>query len=453
MDMLVNKVSKRTLYFQMKIVVAYLIFTLFLYVVGPFAWVTYSPVVFWTLNITYILVFIIGWHIGIRNKSATYIWREYDDNRELLILKYLITVNFVYELLNAYRRVQARSVSISGLITSIMTRASNMGASYNEYIEVTSESSDGFGGTIGTYFLFFIGFFAFNITIMGVVYFKKLSKYNKVMVILTYTVIIGQFLAIGTNIGIFRIILIFVVLYGISVAKGRYTKVRVKRKRTRRQKIRLLSLTIAGVVGVLVLFDKTMQSRGGILFWQTSVYNVGGIGIDRDSVLFKVLPPTFHMLLVSISSYLCQGYYGMSLSLRVPWAPCYGMGYSRALQGMLRDYIPVIYENSYQYRVQQFGWKEGVQWHTMYSWFANDVSYVGVILIMFLIGLLFASAYKESLTTNNPYAKMLIYYMAQLAFFIPCNNQLFQATYIMFPFIINLILWIVTRSHRIVINV
>ena len=48
-----------------KIFVPYWIFTLVLYAFGPLDWVTYHPVIFWTLNILFIIAFIIGWQVEI----------------------------------------------------------------------------------------------------------------------------------------------------------------------------------------------------------------------------------------------------------------------------------------------------------------------------------------------------------------------------------------------------
>jgi len=189
-------------------------------------------------------------------------------------------------------------------------------------------------------------------------------------------------------------------------------------------------------------------SRGGILFWNSSSYNIGGRGINRDSVFFKILPSGFHRLLVSLSAYLSQGYYGMSLTLRVNWIPMFGLGSSKAIQEMCSIFFPSIGEWTYQARISEFGWDDYTRWHSMYSWFANDVSYLGVIVIMFIYGFIFARCYKDCIKTNNPFAQLMVYYMFVMAVFLPCNNQIFQSIYLFFSFITVFLGWIFTRGRK-----
>lgn len=437
-----NKMLKTPL----KIIIGYLAFTLVLYVLGPFNWVTYHPIVFWLLNLAFLAAFIIGWNCGLRTYVTNY---QFEDDCATHItnnLRFLITINFLYELINSFRRFRLSSFSVGTLLRSIIAGLGDMGGSYRDFQSSINDISVGaLGGTAVTLFNLIWAFIAFNILILGIMYFKKLSLYNKVILSLTIALIVVEYIATGTNIGVFRILLIFVTLFFIRVVRGGF---HLRGSINKKNKRRLIMLSIVAVIVALTLFDQIMKSRGGILLWQTGYYNVGGIYLNRDSVIFKYMPVSLHMLLIALSSYLCQGYYGMSLSLRIPWEPGYGVGHSMAIMNLLGDAVKIPHENTYQYRVSAFGWQEGVQWHTMYSWFANDISYIGVIFIMFIIGLVFSMAYRDAVLTNNPYAKLVTYYMMLLAVFIPCNNQLFQSTYTMFAFFTALFLWLTTRGRK-----
>ena len=87
-----------------------------------------------------------------------------------------------------------------------------------------------------------------------------------------------------------------------------------------------------------------------------------------------------------------------------------------------------------------------VQWHTMYSWIANDFSYIGVIFIMAVLGFLFAKVYKDCMNDNNPFAYLMLYYLVLMAVFLPCNNQVFQSTYVLFSFILVFVKWLLSRK-------
>ena len=126
----------------------------------------------------------------------------------------------------------------------------------------------------------------------------------------------------------------------------------------------------------------------------------------------------------------------------------FGLGSCKVIQELLSTVLPSIADWTYQARITEFGWDDYMQWHTMYSWFANDVSYLGVIAVMFIFGLVFARCYKDSITTENPFANLMVYYMFLMAIFAPCNNQIFQTRDIFFSFITVFLGWICTRGRK-----
>lgn len=443
--------SKKFLYLPITVIVAYLAFTLILYVAGPFKWVTYHPLLFWSLQVLYIAALLYGWMIGIRTSVSNHQWEEWDSKRCADMISPLISVNFMYELINALRRFSITTFDIRKLLQAILTGATSMGSAYNTLQAGVDQTSAGaLGGMAVTLFNLCWAFFAFNVFILGFILFKNLSTYSKAVQLLTTGLIIGEYLGTGTNIGVFRVILIFVILYLIRVIrKNRASLPSGSKTKKKNNTYKVFIFAAVAAVFVLALFSRIMQSRGGILLWQSNTYNVGGIYLNKNSVFFKILPSGLFMLLIALSGYLCQGYYGMSLCMRVPWEPGAGIGHSMALINLFDRVSTVAHVSSYQYRIAElFGWEEGVRWHSMYSWIANDLTFWGVIPIMFFIGMLYAMAYKDAVITNNPYAKVVTYYFTLLSIFIPCNNQLFQSTYTYFAFVSALILWLGTRGRK-----
>lgn len=423
----------------------YWAFTLLLYAFGPFNWITYKPVLFWTLNVSYLFAFLLGWVTSKRLSSSDfhYQWTESDDSILVRRIGIFLIINLFYEILTILRAFLFSSFDLIGLFNRMMKGVSDMGSSYNSFQEGVNASSSGVvGGMIVTVLSYFWDFFAFSTFLFGILFFKKLKLYQKILVIITVLLELISYLARGTNIGVFRVVLAFITFYYISYLR----KVSNNPVKGRNKTVILISAGIIFVLIVIILFDKIMKSRGGIAFWQTESYNVGGVHINPHSVFFKILPSGLHQLLVSLSSYLTQGFYGMSLTLRVPWIPMYGIGFSSGLQNLINNFIPDIAINSYQIRIEQFGWDSYIQWHSMYSWFANDISYFGVIPLMGIYGFLFKKALHDSIELNNPYAKLMTYFMVLIAFFLPCNNQIAQSTYTLFAFIYVLIKWQLTKK-------
>ena len=427
----------------------YLSCTLILYETGPLDWITYKPVSFWTLQIVYILMLVLGWYVGIkRTYTATNMWTLKREQKVIRILSLFVKVNFFYEWINLFRKFNMSSFDVSALFRKIFYGLFNMGGSYNMLQDSigTTDSSQIVGGMFVTLLNYVWDFVAFIVVLLGGYYFKKLHVLDKVIYGLTCIIILVSYISTGTNIGVFRLFLAVIVFGMMKVLRGEYS---VDYKKWRRKKKIVLYLAIALIVFMTVLFDKIMKSRGGILLWDTADYNISGIGIDRDSILFKLVPPQFYMLLISATSYLTQGYYGMSVCLRLEWMPAFGFGHSMFLVKMFSEYVTdLIRQRTYQNRAAVFGWEEDLRWHSIYTWLANDVSFVGVIAVMFLIGCFFAMAYKDCIRTNNPFAYIMVYFFVLLVFFIPCNNQIFQSAYVMFSFYTALILWLCTRGRK-----
>jgi hypothetical protein len=443
---LYSRRQRRILQFPILLVIIYLAFTLVLYALGPFAWVTYKPVSFWTLQVSYIGMLYLGYQFGLRwsEKEQT----EWQTNEDCALIKWmnlLVWFNLIFVIVNLFRGYCYNSFDFPGLINNITYGIQHMGNSYSIYQSriSTIPSNQILGGQAVTFVNYIWEFIAFDILLLGILYIKKVSKPTCVCLLITYFVIIIYFISIGTNIGVFRIILAVVLFY---ILKQENKHFYIDKGTSKKGILTIIVLVFLAISIVIVYFVTTMKSRGGILQWNSDSYNVGGIPLNRDSIFFKLLPSSLYIPLISLSRYLTSGYYGFSLCLRLPWIPTFGLGSSLQLVDIISEHFFDVRTRTYQYRAMQFGWDDRIQWHSMYSWIANDFSFIGVIFILFIFGFVFALAYKDSLTKKNPFAKVIVYYFIFAAIFIPCNNQIIQTTYVLFSFITMFVCWILTRN-------
>jgi hypothetical protein len=67
-----------------------------------------------------------------------------------------------------------------------------------------------------------------------------------------------------------------------------------------------------------------------------------------------------------------------------------------------------------------------VYWSTFFTHPASDISFPGVVVLMALIGYLFGSSWRDTLTRGDPLACTVFFYLCILVFYLPANNQLFQ---------------------------
>ena len=125
----------------------------------------------------------------------------------------------------------------------------------------------------------------------------------------------------------------------------------------------------------------------------------------------------------------------MALALSLDWIPTWGTGFSSFIRNNLQELFNIdLIKFSYQGRAEKFGWGANRNWHTGYTWFANDVSFIGVIFLMFIIGWLLARMYKDSVENRNPFACVIFGIMLMQVLFLSCNNKIFAdaSTFITF---------------------
>lgn len=251
----------------------------------------------------------------------------------------------------------------------------------------------------------------------------------KIKVIIFWGIIINllSWFLIGTNKGFFDIAIIGIIyfLYKVSnIVKSDFLNI----------KFYFSGLfPIVLLILALYYFNLSTESRIGQVTYSTST----GLSINQNSILYNITPDFLKNLLVMISSYLTQGYYGLSLAMEEDFNSTLFIGSSTFLSNFFENYLGISYFNNYSYpaKIEYLGWDKYVNWHTAYTWFASDVSFYGVPLIMMLFGFLLCVFWKEGLT-GNVNSMVLFVIIMMLIFYIPANNQIFSfpGTFITFYF-------------------
>ena len=152
-----------------KIFLVYWSFTLILYAFGPFNWVTYKPVLFWTLNILYIVAFLLGWIFGRNISTGGY--RKWEDTDDIYLIKkigVMIYINLFYEIINLFRTFLFSKFDIVGLTARLASGIKDMGNSYNDYQDSigTIEGAKVVGGVFITLFNYIWEIWAFSAVLL-----------------------------------------------------------------------------------------------------------------------------------------------------------------------------------------------------------------------------------------------------------------------------------------------
>ena len=101
-----------------------------------------------------------------------------------------------------------------------------------------------------------------------------------------------------------------------------------------------------------------------------------------------------------------------------------------------------------------YPWSSTLNWHTAYTWFANDFSFLGTIILMFFIGLYFGIVVNKALTARNTKIFIALFTtMMVMFFYFPMNNQIFNdPNSFMGVFGLNLVWFLKNNNIRITIN-
>ena len=205
-----------------------------------------------------------------------------------------------------------------------------------------------------------------------------------------------------------------------------------------------------------MFFLLSLVTGGLWYFFYTRLARYGGefpIGtVGWSSALWGFALPEFVEYAIAIFiGYLCQGYYGLSGCLELPFVWSWGLGHSDVLSryagnfigdpGFFRDLTyPVRYEAVSGYRV-------GHHWHTIYPWLASDVTFAGALAVVGGFGWLFARSWRDLVDKRNPFAAAFFSQILLLMFFIPMHSSRLAWSEELISFWGLLILWQTTSSR------
>lgn len=256
---------------------------------------------------------------------------------------------------------------------------------------------------------------------LGVANWKKLRKWLKVIVVLTIITEALAWLGIGTRKGLFDII---VITFFLLIANHQdWITNRIKKN-----KLITITLVVFGVF--MVYFVVSTASRSGYNYNEINEAAV----VQEIKPIYKDMPDWLLYSYCNITSYLCQGYYALSKGLEIGIRPITfgGSGWFTIMLMNKLGYDPE--PDIYMVALEQFGIDRHINWHTIYLWLANDVSFIGVPFIIFIIGLLFARSWLDVIYGKNQVAYPFFSLMLIMVFYFYANNQVLSFSFVAFFF-------------------
>jgi hypothetical protein len=276
---------------------------------------------------------------------------------------------------------------------------------------------------------------------LTVFYWNGLSRRMRIGGIVSILGTVALFISMGTNKAIADTVLLVPCLVFAAYCAGRI-------KLSRQKILRIGAASLLAFLLFLAYFGFAVSSRQGSPVTEGYLLSAH-THVDEDNFLVRSLPPPAATVLIALDIYITQGYYALSLSLQEPFVPMYGVGNSMFLyrQAARITGNARIAELPYPARIEKYGWDAQGLWSSIYPWIASDVSFPGTLVVIFLIGRLFAQSWLDTLGGNNPLAVAMFSIFVIMLFYFPANNQMLQSGEGLTAFWGTLILWRRSRGR------
>lgn len=407
----------------------YLVSTIVLFEFGPIKFPTNNKRTLYLFLFLYHLFFIIGYIIIPKkfkfrdNNIMNRINMNFCKYKNFIISSLLLLVIF-YSTMSIIRI--SGGISFMNLVDKIFYSFSNFADVYKENM------SNNYGSSIITSSSTLLSSVYYMGIPLAVYFHKDLRIYNKILLYIAIFFEGSSYIIKGTNIGMFNLAIIIATVILIK-PDIKFKKMPVKK------------ILIYGVVPFLFIsyfINVTSSRMGGGINLPSTLFN---IPIDHNNFIFKFLPQELWYGVVMIISYISQGYYGMSLAFDYSFNPTFGFGSGYFMIENFSGILDVdIFSNTYQSKMS-YVWDSRINWHTAYTWFANDVSFIGVIFIMILLGAFLYFIINDA-KKGNIFAISLLPLYTIMTIFLSANNVILSTPTFFMPFVFINTLWLITKD-------
>lgn len=174
----------------------------------------------------------------------------------------------------------------------------------------------------------------------------------------------------------------------------------------------------------------------------------GSTYYDLNNIVFKIFGPTLGFGIGSVLSYVSGGYYGLSLTLKMPFVWTYGIGSSYFLCLISEKIFGYsIYEKTYLGRLQEVGRDGLTSWNTIFPWLASDFTFFGALLIFVVLGYFITTVWYEVIRYKNPVSIVMFATLCLGICYLPANNQLFHGIDSFISTVLTFVWWLLCHKQ------
>jgi hypothetical protein len=421
-----------------RLVLGYVGATVFAFAFGPFDW----PVESWPLLLGFLTATMVALWLGFRWTVAGHAaGATFDGWRQVIVFGAAASVIILFV---------AAPVYTGRMPWEVLSALRDQGAAYDamqEQLELTA-------GTRGPIALARILTWplVFAVLPFGVLYWGAMGAGLRALVLTTIGSIVVSSILRGTDREIADLITVVAAAGLVLLARKM-----VFERLTWRALVRRYSAAI--VVGLVMigvaasLFAQRKEERfivQNLLCLGQAEQFPTGVCADFDHPSLALLDEQTRFPTAIAIAYFTQGYYGLSMALSLDdFRSTWGLGNApfamAAYVSLTGD--EALYENSYTFRLRDFGWSDQRQWSTMFPWIANDISFPMVPVFMLLIGLIFGAAWRDAVFARNPCAVVVFALLMLMMVYLPANSQVTLVPDHLFALIVWICIWRYARRR------
>lgn len=394
-----------------------LIYLLLTYALFSFSAISTGVDNFFTLTIFVLSAYLclyLGYHYSIQTTYKKIIAFKEITIIQIKKVRIIFLVGSIYLLLWGINQINDfGGTSIAEIWNTVTNPGAAYGAKFQTYEERIIEQSV---NRITQILVLFSIIFTISVPVIAA-YWKYMQSKIKIAAVIGIFTYVVAFLYIGTQKGLGDILL-------LTFAGWSVLKIRNPKKSTNPKKMRTL-IVISIIFSAIILYMILNQASRVTEFGLTTTLMTKDIVI-ADTFVASIFGENFATGFYLLLGYPTHGYLGLSHNLSQDFIFSYGAGFSQAFESYRYQYLGGD-DNlflTYPYRTEAItGWPAGMYWATAFPWFASDLSFWGVLPLMFLIGMLFARTWLACLYDMDVVSLGILGQLFIFVAFLPANNQ------------------------------
>lgn len=408
-------------------VVGFNLLTLAVFLTAPVTWVTSHLDDLCILVLCSQVAIFLGYQLGQRTGFARAADTRVPFFRGRTLVNLLFTVYVLTFLVSYAYKMEVSPLDVSGMVSRLINGILDPRRGYFGSLERSGN------GPVRWSVFFSIAVFNQLFFVAGFLYWKRLGPARKVVFALLAGLELLYWVATATAFGVVSMATTLGLASLFSAKPGR------RSFRTFVANAILLMVLLSGSIG---FFSYNLYRRANFTEIDITQFDIAGMPVRGDAPTLVLVPKPLQQAYIKVVLYMGQGYYHATRAMDHEFRWTKFLGSNGSLIALAERLGVDVWNDTYMHRLQREGIDEYAWWHSAYTWWAGDVSFYGVPLLLFCLGYLFGFSWARGVQGDFLsqiffvlFGNMLVYLFANNTYFA----SVFYAMMLFGP------IWLLTR--------